>query len=274
MRGASDRDGEAAESAGTAGGGATAADGAEPAGTPSEAGQSSELPEYGETWTYESIVGALPGVHLPGWEAVALQVVLFETVVLVVGVAYGVQAAILPGTVAVAVAAAGSVAMRRLGRGTRAVGAPAAYRRLLFGSSIEVVLGVLAYAALVSYLFVYAPGRGGETLLTRLFGPSPPVVPVYLALLVLWDLCYRIGTSWWAAVVALWRSLRYRVDPETRRRFRRLDALNVGFGLTQLALVPFLLGEPALLFAVVGHVVAVAVVSTAAALSLRTSATG
>jgi hypothetical protein len=87
---------------------------------------------------------------------------------------------------------------------------------------------------------------------------------VYLTLLILWDLCYRIGTSWWAAVVALWRSLRFRFEPDTAAGFRRTDGLNVAFAAAQVVLVPFLLDQPVLLLAVGGHVVAVAVVSAAA----------
>ncbi len=28
----------------------------------------SARPEYGETWVYESIIGALPGIRLPTWQ--------------------------------------------------------------------------------------------------------------------------------------------------------------------------------------------------------------
>jgi hypothetical protein len=225
--------------------------------------------EFGETWVYESIVGALPGVNLGSGAAIAVQVAIFETGVLLLAWVYDLWRAVVPGSVAVGVAAVGSVAMLALGNRTRALDPPASVRRLLFGSSIEVVLSVLAFSALLTYLLADAPGYE-STLLADLFGPDPPVLPVYLALLVLWDLCYRIGTSWWVAVVSLWRSLRFRFDAETVRRYRRLDALNVGFALVQVALVPFLLDEPVLLIAVGGHVVAVAVVSTAAALRLRT----
>ncbi|MFA1609599.1 DUF7530 family protein [Halobellus rubicundus] len=229
----------------------------------------SEAEPYGETWVYESIVGAVPGVDLTDLQAMAIQLVLFETGVLVLAWAYDLWNAVLPGTVAVAVAAAGSVVMRRFGRRTRRLDLPEPYRRLLFGSSIEVVLGVLAFVALVTHLFVFDPQTAGPGLLEGLFGPEPPVPAVYLTLLILWDLCYRIGTSWWAAVVALWRSLRFEVDPETARQLRRLDATNVAFGLFQLAMVPFLLDRPVLLVAVGGHVVAVAVVSVAAMATLR-----
>ncbi|MFC6725432.1 hypothetical protein ACFQE1_13850, partial [Halobium palmae] len=173
---------------------------------------------------------------------------------------------------AVFVAGVGSVAMRRIGDGTRSLSLPTTYRRLLFGSSIEVVLAVLAYVALVTHLFVFDPqqaARTGETaLVTQLFGPSPSILPVYLMLLVLWDLCYRIGTSWWTAVVSLWGAVTVAVDERTARELGRLDGINVGFAVAQLLLVPFLLDERVLLVAVAGHVVAVVVVSGLAGLVL------
>ena len=220
-------------------------------------------PQYGETWVYESIVGALPGVDLTEGQAVAIQIGIFEAAVLAFGWYYGLPEAALAGTVAVAVAAVGSVAMLRFSRTTRAVPLPEAYRRLLFGSNVEVVLAVLAFVALVTHVFVFDP-----SLFAGLFGPDPPVVVVYLTLLVLWDLCYRIGASWWAAVVSLWRSVRYRFDAESATSLRRADAINVGFAATQLALLPFLADQPVLRLAVGGHVVAVGVVAGAAILLL------
>jgi len=220
---------------------------------------------YGETWVYESIVGALPGIDLSDRQAVALQFLLFETAVLMLGVYYRLPEAAIAGTAAVAVAAVGSVAMLRMGAGNRELTAPTGYYRLLFGSSIEVVLTVLAFVALITHLFVFDPARATSPLITRLFGVEPPAVAVYLTMLVLWDLCYRIGTSWWVAVVSLWRGLRVDLSAPDRRLARQLDAVNVGFAVTQLALVPFLRQEPVLLAAVVGHVIAVTVVSVAAA---------
>lgn len=229
--------------------------------------------EYGEAWTYESIVGALPGVDLSEPQAVAFQFVLFEVLILLFAWVYDLWTAAIAGTAAVAVAVVGSVAMLRLGAGTRSLSLPGTYRRVLFGSSIEVVLAVLAFIALVTHLFVFDPQQaaaaGEPTLVEELFGPDPPVVAVYLMLLVLWDLCYRIGTSWWTAVVALWRSYRYQFDAETVSALRRLDATNVGFAVAQLLLIPFVIDEPVLLLAVGGHVVAVSVVSTTALVTLE-----
>lgn len=225
--------------------------------------------EHGDTWVYESIVTALPGVALDEPEAIALQVVIFEAGMIALAWAYDLWHVVPAGSAAVFVAAVGSVAMFRLSRANRGADVPDTYYRWLFGSSIEVVLAVLAFIAFVTHAFVFDPRRSETPLLESLFGPDPPVLAVYLMLLVLWDVCYRIGTSWWAAVVALWRSLRYRFDPETARRFRRLDALNIGFAVAQLVLVPFIRDQPVLLLALGGHVVAVSVVSGAAILLVK-----
>lgn len=215
----------------------------------------------GETWVYESLVGVLPGVTASSRVAVALQFVGFEVVVLTLGLAYGRPLATLAGTVAVGVAAAGSAVMLRLGDRIRSLSAPPVYSRVLFGSQIEVVLGVLAFVAVVTHLFVYDPQFADEPLLTTLLGDRPPLPAVYVALVIVWDLTYRIGTGWWAAVVACWRSYRFEFDPATAAALRRVDGLNALFGVLQLALVPFVLDRPVLLFAIVGHVLAVLIVT-------------
>ena len=214
---------------------------------------------YGETWVYESLVGGIPGLNLSRTLAVAIQFLLFEVGVLALGWYYELWSAVLAGTVAVVVAAVGSVEMHRLGAINRRLPTPASHKRLLFGSSIEIVLGVLAFIALVTYMIAW-----DGALIERLFGVDPPIPVVYLTLLILWDLTYRIGTSWWSAVVALWRAVHVDLPPEATARARRLDAENVAFSTLQLALVPFLLAEPVLLGAVVGHVLAVALVCSAA----------
>lgn len=247
---------------------------------------SEEDRQFGQTWVYESIVSALPGANLAGGAAIALQLFVFEAALLVVAAAYGLWNAVLPGTAAIVVAAAGSFFMLKMGDTNRSLRVHGQYFRLLFGSSIEVVLAVLAFIALVTHLFVYDPAYVGQwplaellpvavpqadvPLVTALFGEEPPVVAVYLALLVLWDLCYRIGASWWVAVVSLYRELRLPRAASAGHAFRRLDALNVVFASVQVVLLPFILDRPVLLVAVGGHIVAVASVSGAAvALSLR-----
>jgi hypothetical protein len=224
-------------------------------------------PPFGETWVYESLVGGIPGLRLTAPRAIAVQFVLFETLVVGLAVAYGLpRAAVVAGTVAVAVAAAGSAAMLYIAAATRALDLPAAHRRLLFGSSVEVLFGVLGFVAVVTHLLTGA----GRTPFESLLGGPPPAPVTFVALLILWDLCYRIGTSWWTALVSLWRSLRLRVTADTARRCRRLDAANVGFALLELGLLPVVAGNTLVVAALLGHVAAVIVVSTAATLLLRT----
>jgi len=211
-------------------------------------------------WTYESIVDAVPGVDLPDWLALAIQFALFEGAVLALAVVYDLWSAVPAGTAAVVVATAGSALMLTLGRRFRRLSTPPTHRKLLFGSSIEVVLGVLAFVALVTYLFVYDPRQARTPLLVALLGPRPPVPAVFVTLLVLWDVCYRIGTAWWASVVGLLVAIRYPDDP-AGDAFRRIDLLVVAFAALQLVLVPFVWGYWLLVAALVGHVAAVLLVS-------------
>jgi uncharacterized membrane protein len=225
--------------------------------------------KYGETWVYESIIGALPGISISPGIALAIQFVTFEVAILVLAWYYTLWTAAIAGTIAVVIATVGSAEMLRIARVTRGEEVPDAYRRLLFSSNVEVVLAVLAYIALITHLFVWDPRTATEPLVTRLFGTEPPILVVYLTLLILWDVCYRIGTGWWAAITALWRSARFRFDGETRRALQRGDAEALGFGVLQLAFVPFLLDQPVLLAAVVGHVIAVSAVTGLAIALLR-----
>jgi hypothetical protein len=226
-------------------------------------------PEYGETWVYESIIGALPGIHIGPRAALAIQFVGFEAAIVLLSWYYDLWTAAVAGTVAVVIATVGSAEMLRIAKRTRGEGVPDAYRRLLFSSNIEVVLAVLAYVALLTHLFVFDPRTAETPLVEALFGENPPVLVVYLTLLVLWDVCYRIGTGWWASVAALWRSARFRFDAETRRSLRNADLETFGFGVLQLAFLPFLTGQPVLFAVVLGHFLAVSAVIGASVVLLR-----
>lgn len=221
-------------------------------------------PEYGETWVYESIVGALPGIDLTERAAIAVQFVGFQAAVLAVATVYDLWTAVPAGTAAVVVATAGSWLMLEYSASVRQLETPEAYRRLVFGSSLEVVLSVIAFVALVTYLFVVDPASSETSLVIGLFGPEPPALAVGLGLLIAWDVVYRIGTCWWASVTGLWRALRYEFDRETTRRYARVDALTVVFAAVQLLLVPFVLETPLILWLLCGHVLAVGVISTLA----------
>jgi hypothetical protein len=225
-------------------------------------------PDPGDGWVYEHIVIAIPGVSVAPTQAIAMQFVGFEAVVLALAWVYDLPAAAVAGTAAVAVATAGSAAMVAIATTLRGADADRGYRRLLFGSNVEVVLGVLSYAALSTYLVVGADGVGSG-FLQRVLGSEPPVPAVFVAFVLAWDVCYRIGVGWWASLVGCWRSLRTQYTASDVAAYRRADLLTVGFAAVQLVLVPVLVGEPLLSLAVVGHVAAVIVVSGVSLLALE-----
>ena len=249
-------DGEAEADGATGGRSPLPADrSATPSGGPPAPGDGSAAEgTYGQTWTYESIVGAIPGVDVPDRIALAIQFVLFEGAALVLAEIYGLWASVPAATAAILVATAGSALMLDLGRRLRATDLPAAYTHVVFGSSVETVLGVVAYVAFLTYLLTIDANGG---LLTKLLGRAPPAPATFLALLVCWDVCYRIGVGWWAAVTAAWRSFAFDLDPAARRAMRAAERRNAAFGVLQAVLVPFLLGTPVLAVAVLGHVFAV-----------------
>lgn len=222
-------------------------------------------------WAYESIIRSVPGINASRNVALAVQLFGFEAAILILAVWYGRPEAAIAGTVAVGVSVAGSVFMLRLSNAVRREHAPQGYRELLFGSRIEIVLGLLAFFVLIVYVFVYDPRQPGEALLNSVLGERPPVLFVFALLVIGWDVAYRIGVGWWASVVGLWRSVRYGEDlsPQARTRFRRLDAATIGYAGVQLLLVPILSGHPLLQLAVLGHVVAVVLVSGTSILLLQ-----
>ncbi|QGN07018.1 hypothetical protein Hrd1104_06725 [Halorhabdus sp. CBA1104] len=226
-----------------------------------------------ERWVYESIAGSIPGVELTRTVALLVQLLLFETGVIVLAVGYNRWEGLLAGTTAVVIASAGSVFLLTIGRRIRRLDVSTRYTEVLFGSGIEIVLGLGSFIALLTYLFVIDPRAGGTTLLADLLGDPLPVPAVFFTLLVLWDVCYRIGTGWWASLVGLWRSvaLGETIDATTAEAFVRIDAITIAFAWTQLALVPFVTDHILLAVALLGHVVAVTLVSGSSILVLRRS---
>ena len=222
-------------------------------------------------WVYESIVRSIPGINTSRSVALAVQLLGFEAGVLLFSWYFGRPTAAVAGTVGVVVAVAGSVFMLHLSREVRSVARPRPYCDLLFGSRIEILLGLLSFFVLIDYVFVYDPYQPGEALLVTLLGEPPSIVFSFLLLMIAWDVAYRIGVGWWASVLGLWRSYRFgdELDDDVKRRYRRIDGLTIGFASVQLLLVPILLGHPLLQIGVVGHVVAVLIVSGGSIVLLR-----
>lgn len=225
----------------------------------------------GDEWVYESIIRSVPGLNTSRRVAITVQFVGFEVGILLLSWYHGRPTAAIAGTVGVVVAVAGSVFMLRLASGIRRSSIPDPYRRVLFGSRIELVLGLVAFLLLVVYVFIYDPQQPGPPLVADLLGERPPALLSFLLLMVAWDVTYRIGVGWWASVTGLWRSRRFgaTLSAAETTQFARLDGLTVAFAAVQVLLVPVLSGHPLLQLAVLGHVIAVILVSGASILVLR-----
>lgn len=223
-------------------------------------------------WAYVSLVSALPGVTLSERAALAVQLLVFEGGAVALSAATGRWDALPLATAAVVVATAGSAAMLSLSRRIRALAPPERYRRTLFDSSVDVVMGLVAFVALGTYLLLGARSPDGG-LLVRLLGDPLPALPVAFGLLVAWDVCYRIGTAWWVSITGLWRTVAFGsgFDPATRRGYLAIERRVLGFAALQLALVPLLWPERPLALAVLGHVLAVLAVSGLTIALLRRS---
>ncbi|MDZ7849570.1 MAG: hypothetical protein U5K70_01715 [Halodesulfurarchaeum sp.] len=237
----------------------------------SRGARSRSRPPGDREWVYESIVRSVPGVNTSRRVAVAVQFLAFEAAVLGFGWYHGLWKAALAGTAGVLVAVAGSLFMLRLSRGLKSGEGPDRYVDLLFGSSIELVLGLVSFTMLIVYAFVYDPQGAGPALVADLLGDPPPLAFTFVLLLVGWDVAYRIGVGWWASVTGLWRSVAMAesLSESARRRFTRLDAMTIGFASLQLVLVPILGGHPLVQIALLGHVFAVALVSGTSILLLN-----
>lgn len=221
-------------------------------------------------WVYESVIRSLPGINTSRRVALGVQLLGFETAILLLAWYHDLPSAAIAGTVGVLVAVAGSVFMLGLSGTVRQTDASSAYERVLFGSRIELLLGLVAFILLVVYVFVFDPRQPGPGLVSGLLGERPPLLFSFVLLMLAWDVAYRIGVGWWASVVGFWGSVRFggELGPATLARFRRIHLLIIGFGLVQLLLVPVLAGHPLLQFAVVGHTVAVTLVSGTAVVRL------
>lgn len=238
--------------------------------SPVEGHHASDRSPGTQEWVYESIIRSVPGLNTSRRVAIAVQFVGFELGVLGLSWYHGLPVAAVAGTVGVLVAVAGSVFMLRLSGLVRNGDTAPSYRRLLFGSRIELVLGLIAFLLLIVYVFVYDPRQPGVPLVVSVLGDRPPILFSLLLLMLGWDVTYRIGVGWWASVAGLWRTIRH--PPESNRSttaYTRIDTLTIAFAAVQLAIVPVLGGHPLIQAALIGHVLAVAVVSGFSVLRLR-----
>ncbi len=214
-------------------------------------------------WAYISLISALPGLSTNDRSAIIVQFCAFEGVALLLAVTYNLWQLLPFATTAIVVSTFGSYLMVNLSDRIQSHNPPDSYQRILFDSSIDIVMGLVAFIALLTYLLIdaQAPGPG---LLDRLFGNPAPPLAVFFALFVAWDLTYRIGIGWWTSITGLWRTITLRTkDPgPTNNTYTRADFYTMIFAGSQLLLVPFLWSDRLLAWLLLGHIFAVFTVSS------------
>lgn len=213
-------------------------------------------------WAYVSLVAAVPGLSTDNRSAVTVQFGLFEGTAIILAAIYDLWQLLPFATTAIVISTLGSYLMVSLSDRIQSLNPPESYRRTLFDSSIDILMGLVAFITLITYLFIDAiSSRVG--LVEQLFGASPPALVVFFALFVAWDLTYRIGIVWWTSITGLWRTITFRTEEtdSAHNGYLRADLYTIVFAGLQLLLAPFLWPDRLLVLFLVGHVLAVLVVS-------------
>lgn len=211
-------------------------------------------------WAYVSLVSAVPGLSTDNRSAVTVQFGLFEGTAILLAAIYDLWPLLPFATTAIIISTLGSYLMVSLSDRIQSHNPPESYRRTLFDSSIDILMGLVAFITLITYLVIDAISAE-VGLLEQLFGASPPAPVVFFALFVAWDLTYRIGIVWWTSITGLWRTITYRTHETDSTHYIRADLYTIVFAGLQLLLVPFLRSDRLLILFLLGHVLAVFVVS-------------
>ena len=217
-------------------------------------------------WAHEIILENIPPFSwLPRGYNVLLQMILMETVGITLAVLFSLQPySILLGSIAVLVISLWSFLIYHIGTTIHKLKPPSAhlereviehYQESLFNPRhYELYVGLSVFAFLLLYLSIFGQGLIGYWL-----GGEISMAPLILAGLILWDLSYRLGVGLWSAVIAFRRSTKFRIVSGLRTKMRytayqelktlkRMDSINLAFGLATLLLYPLFVSD-VLLFA-------------------------
>jgi uncharacterized pyridoxamine 5'-phosphate oxidase family protein len=218
-------------------------------------------------WVYEIILENIPPFNrLPSGYNVLGQMLLIETVGTLLGILLSLPlSSILLGSLAVFVISLWSFLIYLIGLTIHRLKPPSAplekevidhYQESLFSRRhYELYVGVAVFGFLVLYLFFI-----DRSIVSFWLGGQLSLAPLFLVGLILWDLSYRLGVGLWSAVIAFRRSTKFLHVSGMRTKMRytayrelktlkRVDSINLIFGLVTLLLYPFF-GFDTLLFLV------------------------
>jgi nitroimidazol reductase NimA-like FMN-containing flavoprotein (pyridoxamine 5'-phosphate oxidase superfamily) len=207
-------------------------------------------------WVNEIILEKLPPFSwVPQGYNVALQLFTMETVGIVVAVLFSMPSrSILYGSLAILVVTLWSFLAFHIPYTVRRLRLPSAplerevirkYKNLLFSPlRYELVIAAVILLSIASYLILF-----GHNLVVLWLGKNLNLILLALVAILLWDASYRLGLGLWSAIVAFRRSMdlfhaskmrtkmRYTAYKELKT-LKRLDLINLSFGLSSLLLYP------------------------------------
>jgi nitroimidazol reductase NimA-like FMN-containing flavoprotein (pyridoxamine 5'-phosphate oxidase superfamily) len=208
-------------------------------------------------WAHEIILENIPPFSwVPRNYNVLLQMVLMEIGGIALAILFSLPfRSILLGSNALLVISLWSFLIYHIGTTIHKIEPPSAplerqaierYKESLFNRRhYELYVGFLVFAFFLIYLALF-----GQGLLQYWLGGELSPAPLILVGLILWDLSYRLGVGLWSAVIAFRRSANFRVVSGMRTKMRytaykeletlkRMDKINLTFGLVTLLLYPF-----------------------------------
>jgi nitroimidazol reductase NimA-like FMN-containing flavoprotein (pyridoxamine 5'-phosphate oxidase superfamily) len=207
-------------------------------------------------WVYEIILEKIPPFNrLPSGYNVLGQMLLIEVIGTLLAILLSLPLlSILLGSLAVLVISLWSFLIYHIGLTIHRLNPPSAplekevidhYRESLFSRRhYELYVGFAVFGFLLLYLFFIDQSIVGFWL-----GEQLSIAPLFLAGLILWDLSYRLGVGLWSAVIAFRRStsflrvsgMRTKMSYTAYRELKtlkRMDSINLLFGLVTLLLYP------------------------------------
>jgi nitroimidazol reductase NimA-like FMN-containing flavoprotein (pyridoxamine 5'-phosphate oxidase superfamily) len=230
-------------------------------------------------WAHEIILENIPPFSwLPRGYNVLLQMALMETVGISLAIAFSLKPySILLGSIAVLVISLWSFLIYHIGTTIHKLQPPSAplekqaiehYKESLFSRRhYELYVGLAVFAFFLLYL-----GFFDQSLIRYWLGGALSPAPLVLAGLILWDLSYRLGVGLWSAVIAFRRSTNFRVVAGMRTKMRytaygelktlkRMDSINLAFGLVTLLLYPLFVSDLLLFASLIAYSSAILVFS-------------
>ena len=149
--------------------------------------------------------------------------------------------------------------------------------RLLLNRRYELIGGLLCFGAIIVYLFVIDPGYLQFFLGT---GYGNPLLTI-LILVLAWDIAYRIGLSMVTALFTAWRSISLSSAARERmglaytaysevRTLKRLDMINLYWGLSAILLLPLAYNSYLLLLGLAGFLIGMVGLATLSLMAMET----